>query len=154
MQSLLNKAILIVLLLPLCIGSSGQIQAYRQDILKIDTLLHEKTPGHLKRSYLYRGEQSVFKKYNPVSLLLGGSMYVYQNVLSKHISASCLYTPGCSDFSKEAIREYGLLKGVILSADRLNRCNRIAAQDLRHYNVDEKANRYPDPVSKYKREKE
>lgn len=84
-------------------------------------------------------------------MVFGGALYFYQNVLSKHISADCLYTPGCSEFSKQAIREFGLLKGIVLSVDRVNRCNRIAGIDLKHYDVDKNTNRYPDPVSKYKK---
>ena len=103
-----------------------------------------------RRSYLYKGEKSFIKKYNPVSLALGGAMAFYQHVLSRHLSASCLYLHSCSEFSKDAIRQYGLPKGILLTLDRLNRCNIIAAQDLRRYQPDPVTGRYPDPALRYR----
>jgi putative membrane protein insertion efficiency factor len=123
----------------------------KSDIEHINTHLSQKQPDPFKRPYIYQDEPSIIKKINPVGLLFGGSLYVYQNVLSKHISADCLFIPGCSEFSKQAIREEGLLKGIILTIDRVNRCNRIAAQDLKHYSPDLKTRRYPDPVSRYRK---
>jgi putative membrane protein insertion efficiency factor len=124
---------------------------FRSDIEHINSQLSQIQPDPYKRPYIYKNEPSLIKKINPAGIVYGGSLYIYQNVLSKHISADCLFTPSCSEFSKQAIREYGLLKGIMLSIDRVNRCNRIAAQDLKHYPVDPKTNRYPDPVSRYRK---
>jgi len=107
-------------------------------------------PDPYKRPYISKDEALVLKKLNPVNFLFGGALFVYQNILSKQISAGCLYTPGCSEFSKEAIREYGLVKGIILSDDRVHRCNSYAAGDLKKHKRDTITNRYPDPVSRYK----
>ena len=134
------------------ISCYGQIDQFKSDIKSISKSLSLTPPDPYKRPYIYNGEKSLIKKINPVNLLIGGTLYVYQNVLSKHISADCLFTPSCSEFSKQAIKEYGLLRGTLLSIDRVNRCNRIAAQDLRNYKVDEKTKRYPDPVSRYNKE--
>ena len=45
----------------------------------------------------------------------------------KHISASignyCIYTPTCSQYTKEAIVEYGAFKGCIMGAKRILRCH-------------------------------
>ena len=124
---------------------------FKSDIEYINSQLSQIQPDPYKRPYIYKNEQSLIKKINPVGIVYGGSLYIYQNVLSKHISADCLFTPSCSEFSKQAIKEYGLLEGIILTIDRVNRCNRIAAQDLKHYIVDPKTNRYPDPVSRYRK---
>ena len=124
---------------------------FKSDIDHINSQLSQIQPDPYKRPYIYKNEPSLIKKINPVGIVYGGSLYIYQNVLSKHISADCLFTPSCSEFSKQAIKEYGLLKGIILTIDRVNRCNRIAAQDLKHYTVDPKTNRYPDPVSRYRK---
>lgn len=35
----------------------------------------------------------------------------------------CTYYPSCSQYTKEAIEKYGLLKGWFLGCDRLMRCN-------------------------------
>jgi len=71
------------------------------------------------------------KLYNPFTLALAGLMYTYQSIISPQISASCMYNPSCSAFSKQLISRYGLFQGSILTADRLMRCNKLAAYDLR-----------------------
>ena len=44
---------------------------------------------------------------------------LYQNGLGKFIPSHCPMQPSCSRYSIEAISQYGLIKGVILTADRL-----------------------------------
>jgi hypothetical protein len=39
------------------------------------------------------------------------------------LGGGCVYSPSCSDFSKNCIEEYGFLKGIALSSDRLCRCS-------------------------------
>jgi putative component of membrane protein insertase Oxa1/YidC/SpoIIIJ protein YidD len=69
-------------------------------------------------------------KYNPVYWALNGSLTFYQKVISPQISAGCLYETSCSRFSRKALQEYGIIKGVALTADRLSRCNRISAAGI------------------------
>lgn len=102
------------------------------------------------REYVYKHEKSWFKKYNPVSLTFGALLYFYQNVLSPQFSADCLFHPTCSDFSKQAIREYGLAKGVFLSADRITRCNRIAATSINLLKIDPNTHHAQDSISLYR----
>ncbi|MFW6246228.1 MAG: membrane protein insertion efficiency factor YidD [Tangfeifania sp.] len=107
-------------------------------------------PATEKRAYIFKDEPKTLKNSNPVSLLFGGSLYVYQNHFSQHLSASCLFHPSCSDFSKQAVQEFGLIKGTFLSLDRLSRCNRIAATDLNPAKIDSEMHRFHDPVILYK----
>lgn len=37
----------------------------------------------------------------------------------------CRYTPSCSAYSSEAVRIYGIQKGLLLTVNRLSRCQRI-----------------------------
>ena len=48
----------------------------------------------------------------------------YQNFKQKigH-NPSCRYSPTCSQYTKEAINKYGILRGVFLGAGRIIRCN-------------------------------
>ncbi len=151
MRKSVNKSLLFFLIFSLTLCGSAQKSMFRSDIEHINSQLSQIQPDPYKRPYIYKNEPSLIKKINPAGMVYGGSLYIYQNVLSKHISADCLFTPSCSEFSKQAIKEYGLLKGIILSIDRVNRCNRIAAQDLKHYTIEPKTNRYPDPVSRYRK---
>ena len=47
----------------------------------------------------------------------------YQRLLSPALPARCKYHPSCSQYSVTAVRRYGILRGLILSAWRLLRCN-------------------------------
>jgi len=69
-------------------------------------------------------------KYNPVRLLFGGLMFVYQGYISPQLPSECLYHTSCSNFSQQLIIEYGLIKGIFSTSDRLMRCNRISALDV------------------------
>ncbi len=40
-----------------------------------------------------------------------------------HIHSMCRFTPTCSEYMKEAICEYGSIKGVWLGIKRIFRCN-------------------------------
>jgi uncharacterized protein len=151
MQKSVNRSLFIVLILISGINCPAQTSRFEQDIESINKMSSQIPPDPYRRPYIYHDEPSILKKINPVNIFFGSALYVYQNVLSKHISADCLFTPSCSEFSKQAIREFGLLKGIVLSVDRVNKCNRIAGLDLKHYDVDIKTNRYPDPVSRYKK---
>lgn len=71
-----------------------------------------------------------FLRYNPLYWAANGSLTFYQRVISPQLSADCLFELSCSRFSREAIRRFGLIKGVALSADRISRCNRLSATSL------------------------
>jgi putative membrane protein insertion efficiency factor len=48
---------------------------------------------------------------------------VYQRVISPAIPQRCKYEPTCSRYAVGAIREYGILRGLVLAGWRLLRCN-------------------------------
>jgi uncharacterized protein len=95
--------------------------------------------------------QKGIQKYNPLFWFLNGSLTVYQKVISPQFSAICLYEQSCSRFSRASIQEYGLLKGVALTADRLSRCNRISATSINPFRITE-AGKVIDSPKMYKNE--
>lgn len=152
MQNLLIpvKTISILLfIINVCAVSAQQIDV-KADLLFAKSVTKKEMPLSSHRSYVYKNKPITFKYWNPLSLMYGGSLYIYQNYFSQHLSASCLYHPSCSDFSKHAVNEFGLIKGTLLSFDRLNRCNRLAATDLHFKEADPKTHRFNDPVKSYK----
>jgi putative membrane protein insertion efficiency factor len=48
---------------------------------------------------------------------------LYQRVISPALPRRCKYEPTCSAYAVEAIREYGILRGLVLAGWRLLRCN-------------------------------
>ncbi len=47
----------------------------------------------------------------------------YQAVLSPLLGQRCRFYPSCSQYTLEAIEEWGLIKGVYLGAKRLSKCH-------------------------------
>jgi uncharacterized protein len=47
----------------------------------------------------------------------------YQRFVSPALPARCKYAPTCSAYGAQAIREYGILRGLVLAGWRLLRCN-------------------------------
>lgn len=47
----------------------------------------------------------------------------YRVILSPLVGARCKYYPSCSAYAEQAIREYGILRGLVLAGWRLLRCN-------------------------------
>ena len=50
-------------------------------------------------------------------------IWVYQYTLSPWIGRSCRFTPSCSNYTMQAILTHGCVKGVLLGAWRIARCN-------------------------------
>jgi uncharacterized protein len=48
---------------------------------------------------------------------------LYQRLISPALPRRCKYEPTCSAYAVEAIRELGVLRGTIVAAWRLARCN-------------------------------
>jgi uncharacterized protein len=48
---------------------------------------------------------------------------LYQKLISPALPRRCKYEPSCSRYAVEAIRSFGVAKGVVLAAWRLLRCN-------------------------------
>ena len=47
----------------------------------------------------------------------------YQRWLSPALGRNCRFTPSCSQYTIEAIQTHGCLKGLLLGAWRIARCN-------------------------------
>lgn len=50
-------------------------------------------------------------------------LLAYKRTLSRVFGNHCAYTPTCSMYSYDAIKKHGALKGVLMTIERLLRCN-------------------------------
>ena len=50
-------------------------------------------------------------------------VYFYRAAISPLLPPSCRYTPTCSQYTIEALRKHGPIKGVLLSIRRIVSCN-------------------------------
>jgi putative membrane protein insertion efficiency factor len=48
---------------------------------------------------------------------------LYRRVISPALPRRCKYEPTCSAYAEQAVREYGILRGLVLAGWRLLRCN-------------------------------
>ena len=147
MQKFINKVLLVLVPgLLFALGSIGQTTSNLDLVQKQD--FHDHRFHEHKVKYVF-SESGPIVKYNPLSLTFGGMLYLYQKVLSPQISSKCSYEISCSNFSKQSIKHHGLIKGIALSADRLSRCNKIAAYDIDVLDIDFDRQKIIDPVEQY-----
>ena len=55
--------------------------------------------------------------------ILVAPIRLYQRTISPALPARCKYHPSCSEYAVQAVRRYGVLRGVVLAGWRLLRCN-------------------------------
>jgi uncharacterized protein len=55
--------------------------------------------------------------------LVVGAIRVYQRAISPALPQRCKYHPSCSEYAVQAVQSYGILRGTVLAAWRLLRCN-------------------------------
>lgn len=86
--------------------------------------------------------------YNPLTLtsnlLLDGYKIFISPLQGENV---CHFSPTCSRYAKEAINRYGFFLGLLMSADRLERCNPFAPIYAQDYYSGEKEGRIFDPPS-------
>lgn len=58
-----------------------------------------------------------------ISRILIGAIRLYKRFLSPLLPPSCRFTPSCSRYTVEAIQKHGALRGTLLGAWRILRCN-------------------------------
>ena len=58
-----------------------------------------------------------------IARFLVGSTRLYKRFLSPYLPPSCRFTPSCSRYTVEAIQKHGALRGCLLGAWRILRCN-------------------------------
>jgi len=63
-------------------------------------------------------------------------LHAYRAVISPNLAPRCKYYPSCSAYAVEAVRELGVIRGSVVAAWRVMRCNPFS-----HGGVDELADR-------------
>ena len=61
-----------------------------------------------------------------LTALLLAPIRAYQRFISPAFPRRCKYYPTCSDYAVQAVRRFGVLRGVVLAAWRLVRCNPLS----------------------------
>lgn len=48
---------------------------------------------------------------------------LYQKYISKSLSKRCIFYPSCSEYTRQAVDKYGIIKGNLLGIKRILKCN-------------------------------
>ncbi|MNI54940.1 putative membrane protein insertion efficiency factor [compost metagenome] len=51
---------------------------------------------------------------------------LYKKYISKSLGKRCIYYPTCSEYTRQAVDKYGIIKGNVLGIYRILRCNPFA----------------------------
>jgi putative membrane protein insertion efficiency factor len=55
--------------------------------------------------------------------LVLGPIEAYRRLISPLLGPRCKYEPSCSAYAAQAVREFGILRGLVLGVWRVLRCN-------------------------------
>ncbi|ADR23232.1 hypothetical protein MATR_29190 [Marivirga tractuosa] len=116
MLKLLSKVALTFLLMLISFGGLSQSD---QDLLL--------SKGKLQKiSFkVEKDEKRLIQKLNPLYWMYTGLVHFYQRNISVQIAANCIFEETCSHYSKKLVNEKGIFGGIVLSLDRLSRCNKV-----------------------------
>jgi len=147
MRRLLNKWFVLCGLLITVNCSLFSQQKSSKELLLKQNFQEQKFETKRNVTFMISQKKNPLIRYNPVSLTFGGLLFMYQKFLSPQISTNCPFNPSCSGFSKNSILQFGFIKGIALSADRLMRCNSIAVKeitflDFKNGKIDDNPDRY------------
>ena len=72
---------------------------------------------------------------NEIEVVFSGLFLFYKTFFSSQDLTVCTFTPSCSEFGILAVKKFGLIKGGVMTMDRLTRCNGLSPSN---YEVDKK----------------
>ncbi len=84
---------------------------------------------------------------NEYDWFIGELFFVYKQFVSSQDGNTCTFTPSCSTYGVQAIREQGVVIGTINFFDRFSRCHGLNSED---YEFDSEHNLLIDPVLDHK----
>ena len=58
---------------------------------------------------------------------------IYQLTLGLYVRGACRFSPTCSEYMKQAVLKYGIIKGMWMGTRRLIKCHPYS----KHYGIDE-----------------
>jgi len=144
----IRQRLLIFTFLLIC-SLFGQAQLNTTQKIKLKNVDFQEHKFDPRKPKFLRIGSNPLVSYNPVSLLFSGSLFFYQKVISPQLQSFCPYEISCSAFSFASIKEFGLVKGLALSADRLTRCTPYTNMDMLLSQMNDQTGMIIDNPSKY-----
>ncbi len=86
------------------------------------------------------------KDASELRLVLSDIVRLYQLLISSQDTDVCAYEPSCSRFGMLSMKRFGVLRGFLLTSDRLTRCNTLTDSQHERNSI---TGKYRDPVESY-----
>jgi putative membrane protein insertion efficiency factor len=96
--------------------------------------------------YIQKDDWKNLTSYTLGALLL---LQAYKSFISSDLGSDCKFNPTCSAFSAAVIRQNGFLSGILLTADRLIRCNQEAEFEHSQHLINKQTGKIDDEVADY-----
>ena len=116
----------------------GQESRLNQDISVLQQAFSAKPKARLTEQYTFSRDNS-----NELQMVLSGLFLVYKSFLSSQDNQRCSFHPSCSEYGLEAVKKFGILRGIVSTCDRLTRCNGFSPEQ---YEIDLERRVLKDPV--------
>lgn len=68
-------------------------------------------------------QANTFKLRSTASFIVLLPVHAYRKLVSPLLGPRCKYYPTCSSYAVDAVKQYGALRGTVLAAWRVVRCN-------------------------------
>lgn len=59
-------------------------------------------------------------------------IHLYRSTIGRIVGGRCKYYPSCSQYALDAYRDYGVVRGTVLTGWRLLRCNPLSHGGVDH----------------------
>ncbi|MBL0764396.1 membrane protein insertion efficiency factor YidD [Marivirga atlantica] len=130
----------IILILLISIAGVGKAQEISEIALlqNLDEHHHAASKEKLSDKYHY-----VKQNTNELQFVMSGLFLFYKEFISSQDSQSCSFTPSCSEYALQAVKQQGIFKGMLNGFDRLSRCNSLSPEK---YEVDPETRLLLDPL--------
>ncbi|HLO45272.1 MAG TPA: membrane protein insertion efficiency factor YidD [Leadbetterella sp.] len=77
--------------------------------------------GNIKKEYVEAKNNK-----NEVQVVFSGLFLFYKTFFSSQDLTVCTFTPSCSEYGILAVKKFGMVKGGVMTMDRLTRCNGLS----------------------------
>lgn len=81
--------------------------------------------------------------HNEIHFVFSGLFLFYKTFISSQDMQRCVFTPSCSEYAIQAVKQQGIIIGILNAFDRLSRCNALSPEE---YELDEQVNKFKDPL--------
>lgn len=117
-----------IFIISLCL--SNVVSCFAQNKSEVELMRKAFTCEETNKTYLSAKNNS-----NEVQYFFSGLFLFYKTFISSQDGQSCSFTPSCSEYGIAAVKKHGVLVGMVITFDRLARCNGLSPEK---YVVDEK----------------